>query len=144
VRRCARQGDEPALVEDELRELLGHNVMPLLRLLYAQAAASCSALSRALSCSCPKRQARSRPLEPRSAAAAAPLAVVQHFPPAPSACSGTVLPDMRASDATCACTRGDLVPIAYVVKRACRATAHGHAPLLPSTRCMRAPRSGGC
>ena len=64
ARRCAWQGDEPALVEDELRELLGHNVMPLLRLLYAQAAASCSALSRALSCSCPRRQARPRPSSP--------------------------------------------------------------------------------
>ena len=51
------QGDEPTLAEDELRELLGHNVMPLLRLLYAQAGASCCALARALSCSCPKQQA---------------------------------------------------------------------------------------
>ena len=33
-------------------------MMPLLRLLYAQAAATCNALARALSCKCPKKQAR--------------------------------------------------------------------------------------
>ena len=53
-----RQGSEPCLAEDDLKELLGHNVMPLLRLLYAQAAATCCALARALSCKCPKKQAR--------------------------------------------------------------------------------------
>ena len=44
-------------MEGELAELLGQNVMPLLRLLYAQAAASCAALARTLSCSCAKQQA---------------------------------------------------------------------------------------
>ena len=53
-----RQGSEPCLAEDELKELLGHNVIPLLRLLYAQAAATCNALARALSCKCPRKQAR--------------------------------------------------------------------------------------
>ena len=53
-----RQGSEPCLAEEDLKELLGHNVMPLLRLLYAQAAATCNALARALSCNCPKKQAR--------------------------------------------------------------------------------------
>ena len=53
-----RQGSEPCLAEEDLMELLGHNVMPLLRLLYAQAAATCNALARALSCKCPKKQAR--------------------------------------------------------------------------------------
>lgn len=52
-----RQGSEPCLAEEDLKELLGHNVMPLLRLLYAQAAATCNALARALSCKCPKKQA---------------------------------------------------------------------------------------
>lgn len=75
---CARQGDEPALAEDELRELLGHNVMPLLRLLYAQAAASCSALSRALSCSCPKMQVHPAH-EPCSLEAVATMTVIERF-----------------------------------------------------------------
>ncbi len=111
MRRCARQGDEPALVEDELRELLGHNVMPLLRLLYAQAAASCSALSRALSCSCPKRQARPRRLAPRLAqrCGGGTFAVVPHISPAPSARSGlcclTCGPPTRPAHASGACAR---------------------------------------
>ncbi|KAK9831494.1 hypothetical protein WJX81_002371 [Elliptochloris bilobata] len=50
------EGSEPCLAEDDLKELLGHNVIPLLRLLYAQAAATCCALARALSCKCPKMQ----------------------------------------------------------------------------------------
>ena len=45
-------------MEENLKRLLGHNVMPLLRLLYAQAAATCNALARALSCKCPRKQAR--------------------------------------------------------------------------------------